>query len=83
MNLPRGSGEVEVPKAWLDGVVDDDGRVERIPYELCVLIALWRREVYVQDAGRWRDPDEDLPGAFPGPGCFAGWPPPWLVCPTN
>ena len=20
---------------------------------------------------------------FPGPGCFAGWPPPWLVCATN
>jgi hypothetical protein len=23
-----------------DGVVDEDGRVERLPYELCVLIAL-------------------------------------------
>ena len=57
-----------VPKAWLDGVVDDDDRVERIPYELCVLIALRdalrRREVYVQGAGRWKDPDEDLPGDF-------------------
>jgi hypothetical protein len=58
-----------VPKAWLDGVVDDDdGRVERIPYELCVLIALRdalrRREVYVQGAGRWKDPDQDLPGDF-------------------
>ena len=57
-----------VPKAWLDGVVDDDGRVERIPYELCVLIALRdalrRREVYVQGAGRWKNPDEDLPGDF-------------------
>ena len=57
-----------VPKAWLDGVADDDGRVERIPYELCVLIALRealrRREVYVQGAGRWKDPDEDLPGDF-------------------
>ncbi|MGH3304903.1 MAG: Tn3 family transposase, partial [Streptosporangiaceae bacterium] len=57
-----------VPKAWMDGVVDDDGRVERIPYELCVLIALRdalrRREVYVQGAGRWKDPDEDLPGDF-------------------
>jgi hypothetical protein len=44
-----------VPKAWLDGVVDADGRVERVPYELCVLIALRdalrRREVYVQGAG--------------------------------
>ncbi len=57
-----------VPKAWLDGVVDGDGWVERIPYELCVLIALRdalrRREVYVQGAGRWKDPDEDLPGDF-------------------
>ena len=56
-----------VPKAWLDAVIDD-GRVERIPYELCVLIALRdalrRREVYVQGAGRWKDPDEDLPGDF-------------------
>ena len=57
-----------VPKAWLDGVTDDDGRMERIPYELCVLIALRdalrRREVYVQGAGRWKNPDEDLPGDF-------------------
>ena len=57
-----------VPKAWRDGVIGDDGRVERIPYELCVLIALRdalrRREVYVQGAGRWKDPDEDLPGDF-------------------
>ena len=58
-----------VPKAWLDGVIDaDTGRVERIPYELCVLIALRealrRREIYVQGAGRWKDPDEDLPGDF-------------------
>jgi len=57
-----------VPKAWLDAVIDDDGRVEQIPYELCVLItlrdALRRREVYVQGAGRWKDPDEDLPGDF-------------------
>ncbi|MDQ2815211.1 MAG: DUF4158 domain-containing protein [Actinomycetota bacterium] len=46
-----------VPKAWLDSITDDAGRVERIPYELCVLIALRdalrRREVYVQGAGRW------------------------------
>ena len=47
---------------------ENDGRVERIPYELCVLIALRdalrRREVYVQGAGRWKNPDEDLPGDF-------------------
>ena len=57
-----------VPKAWMDAVVTEGGRVERIPYELCVLIALRdalrRREVYVQGAGRWKDPDEDLPGDF-------------------
>jgi Domain of unknown function (DUF4158) len=57
-----------VPKTWMDAVATEDGQVERIPYELCVLIALRdalrRREVYVQGAGRWKDPDEDLPGDF-------------------
>jgi TnpA family transposase len=57
-----------VPKEWRDAVVDDDGRVERIPYELCVLKALRdairRREVYVAGANRWRNPDEDLPADF-------------------
>ena len=42
--------------------------MERVPYELCVLIALRealrRREVWVEGAGRWRDADEDLPGDF-------------------
>ncbi|WP_308418064.1 Tn3 family transposase [Microtetraspora fusca] len=58
-----------VPKAWTGAITDaDSGRIERIPYELCVLIALRealrRREVYVEGAGRWRNPDEDLPGDF-------------------
>jgi hypothetical protein len=57
-----------VPKAWLDASAAATARVERIPYELCVLIALRdalrRREVYVQGAGRWKDPDVDLPGDF-------------------
>jgi hypothetical protein len=57
-----------VPKAWQDAVTDDRGRIERIPYELCVLIALRdalrRREVWVEGAGRWRDPEEDLPDNF-------------------
>ncbi len=58
-----------VPAAWREAIVDEDtGRVERIPYELCVLIALRealrRREIYVEGAGQWRDPDEDLPGDF-------------------
>jgi hypothetical protein len=28
-----------VPKVWAEAVVDERGRVERIPYELCVLVA--------------------------------------------
>lgn len=57
-----------VPRAWKDAVVDEKGRIERIPYELCVLIALRdalrRREVHVEGARRWRNPEEDLPGDF-------------------
>ncbi|MGH3951716.1 MAG: Tn3 family transposase, partial [Pseudonocardiaceae bacterium] len=57
-----------VPKAWQEAVVDDKGRIERIPYELCVLVALRdalrRREIYVAGANRWRNPEEDLPGDF-------------------
>ncbi len=57
-----------VPHEWLAAVAGEDGRVERIPYELCVLRslrdALRRREVWVVGAGRWRDPDADLPADF-------------------
>jgi hypothetical protein len=57
-----------VPTAWQDAVVDEHGKVERIPYELCVLKALReglrRREVWVVGATRWRNPDEDLPADF-------------------
>jgi TnpA family transposase len=57
-----------VPHAWREAVLDDRGRVERIPYELCLLIALRdalrRRELYVDGANRWRNPDDDLPGDF-------------------
>ena len=57
-----------VPADWHDAVVDDRGRVERIPYELCVLRALRdglrRREIWVVGANRWRDPEADLPAAF-------------------
>lgn len=42
-----------VPKAWREAVVDEKGRVERIPYEMCVLVALRdairRREIYVDE----------------------------------
>ena len=57
-----------VPTAWREAVVDDRGRVERIPYELCVLTALRdairRREIWVEGAARWRDPETDLPADF-------------------
>ena len=57
-----------VPAAWRDAVVDGRGRVERVPYELCVLVALRdairRREVFVDGAGRWCDPENDLPADF-------------------
>jgi hypothetical protein len=57
-----------VRKDWREAVVDERGRIERIPYELCVLVALRdairRREIYVEGAARWRDPEDDLPGDF-------------------
>ncbi|WP_406416653.1 Tn3 family transposase [Streptomyces sp. NBC_00842] len=53
---------------WRKAVVDDKGRVERIPYELCVLVALRdalrRREIWVAGANRWRNPEDDLPPDF-------------------
>src|SRR6266536_3666907 len=57
-----------VPAGWRDAVIDEHGRVERIPYELCVLKALRaairRREVWGVGANRWRDPEQDLPQDF-------------------
>jgi TnpA family transposase len=53
---------------WKAAVVDEGDRVERIPYELCVLSALRdairRREVWVVGANRWRNPESDLPADF-------------------
>jgi len=57
-----------VPPEWREAVVDERGRVERVPYELCVLSALRdavrRREIWVVGARRWRDPEGDLPKDF-------------------
>ncbi|MGY2093574.1 Tn3 family transposase [Nocardia gipuzkoensis] len=51
-----------------EAVVDERGRIERIPYELCVLVALRdairRRAIYVEGGNRWRNPEDDLPGDF-------------------
>ncbi|MFF6815230.1 Tn3 family transposase [Streptomyces sp. NPDC012403] len=65
-----GDGALEgvVPEQWRAAVVDDKGRVESIPYELCVLVslrdALRRREIWVVGANRWRNPEDDLPADF-------------------
>ena len=57
-----------VPAEWRAAVLGEDGRIERVPYELCVLRALRdgirRREVWVLGAGRWRNPELDLPADF-------------------
>jgi TnpA family transposase len=61
-----------VPPGWRTFVTitDNDGqtRVNRITYEICVLQALRERlrckEVWVEGADRWRNPDDDLPADF-------------------
>ncbi len=58
-----------VRKDWREAVVDDKGRVERIPYERAVCAggaagAIRRREIYVEGTRRWGDPEDDLPGDF-------------------
>ncbi|MGH3249266.1 MAG: Tn3 family transposase, partial [Trebonia sp.] len=58
-----------VPEDWAEAVIDaDTGLVERIPYELCVLVALRkairRREIWVEGGSTWRNPEEDLPADF-------------------
>ena len=57
-----------VPDDWRPAVVDERGRVERILYELCVLVALRaairRREIWVEGASQWRNPEDDLPADF-------------------
>ena len=53
---------------WREAVLDDHGRVERVGYELCALVALReavrRREIWIVGAARWRNPDTDLPPDF-------------------
>ena len=63
--------EVVAPK-WREFVVeqDDDGtsRVNRLNYEVCMLQALREkvrvREIWIEGANRYRDPDDDLPTDF-------------------
>ncbi|GAA2607680.1 MULTISPECIES: hypothetical protein [Streptomyces] len=57
-----------VREEWRKAVVDERGRVERNPYELCVLVALRdalrRREIWAPGANRWQNPEDDLPPDF-------------------
>ena len=59
-----------VKEAWQDLVLDDKtgGHVNRISYELCVLGTLREKvrckEVWVEGAARFCNPDEDLPHDF-------------------
>ena len=57
---------------WQDIVIETDPkgrrRINRINYEICVLQALREglrsKEIWVDGADRYRNPDEDLPGDF-------------------
>jgi len=61
-----------VPRAWRSLIMVQDStgqrRVDRITYEICVLQSLRERlrckEIWVQGAERWRNPDHDLPADF-------------------
>src|SRR3546814_4908339 len=54
-----------IPARWRSSVIDEEGRVNRISYELCVLAQLRDRirskEIWVVGADRYRNPDDDLP----------------------
>ncbi len=61
-----------VPAAWRDAVLEQEARdrtrINRIVYEICALQALREqlrcKEVWVEGADRYRDPDQDLPADF-------------------
>lgn len=61
-----------VPTAWRNAVLEDDvrgrTRVNRTVYEICALQALREqlrcKEVWIEGADRYRDPDQDLPADF-------------------
>lgn len=56
-----------MPEDWKEAVLDT-GLIERIPYELCVLVALRkairRREIWIEGGNIWRNPEDDLPPDF-------------------
>lgn len=56
-----------IPKS-LQSLLIEDGKINRISYEICVLRALRNalrcREIWVEGARRYRNPDEDVPQDF-------------------
>ena len=58
---------VVAPK-WRPAVIELDGNINRISYELCVLMSLREqlrsKQVYVPGSERYQNPDHDLPGDF-------------------
>ena len=58
-----------IPRKWRETVIDRRGRLNVISYELCVLTQLRERirakEIWVEGADRYRNPDDDLPKDFP------------------
>ena len=64
--------EGDVPEAiilkWRNTVIDENGRVN-VVLELCALTQLRERirakEIWLEGANRYRNPDDDLPGTLP------------------
>ena len=63
-DIPSGS----IPGKWRSAVIDENGRVTVVSFELCVLTQLRERicakEIWIEGAARYRNPDKDLPGDF-------------------
>ena len=57
-----------IPGKWRKAVIDENGRVNVVSFELCVLTQLRERirakEIWIEGADRYRNPDDDLPGDF-------------------
>ncbi len=57
-----------IPGKWRSAVIDENGRVNVVSFELCVLTQLRERirakEIWIEGADRYRNPDDDLPGDF-------------------
>lgn len=57
-----------IPAKWRDSVIDENGKINRISYELCVITQLRdsirSKEIWIVGADRYRNPDDDLPQDF-------------------